>query len=143
LQSPPPIRRHDRPGLPWWLFLLEGIAGIAAGILALLWPGLTALVLLYMIAAWALVTGAFEIAAAIRLRRVIDDEWLLVLAGIASVALGVVLLLFPGPGALALVLWIGAGAFVSGLMMIALSLRLRSWGRTHPTHRQHPAPAPA
>lgn len=128
---------------PWWLLLIEGVAGIAAGVITLGWPGLTVIVLLYLIAAWAIVTGAFEIAAAIRLRKVITDEWLLVLSGVASVALGVLLVLFPGPGALALVLWIGAGAFVWGIMLIVLSLRLRSWGRTHPSHPGHAAPMPA
>jgi Uncharacterized conserved protein len=128
---------------PWWLLSLEGIAGIAAGVMTLLWPGLTAIVLLYVIAAWALVTGAFEIAAAIRLRKIINHEWLLVLSGVASIGLGVLLMLLPGPGALALVLWIGAGALVSGVMFVVLSLRLRSWGRTHPSHPHHAAPMPA
>ncbi len=128
---------------PWWLLLLEGIAGIAAGVITLLWPGLTAIVLLYLIAAWALVTGAFEIAAAVRLRKIINDEWLLVLSGVASIGLGVLLMLFPGPGALTLVLWIGAAALVSGIMFVVLSLRLRSWGRTHPSHPHHAAPMPA
>lgn len=128
---------------PWWLVCLEGIAGIAAGVLTLLWPGVTAVVLLYLIAAWALVTGAFEIAAAIRLRKIITDEWLLVLSGILSIGLGVLLALFPGPGALALVIWIGAAAFVSGVMFVVLGFRLRSWGRTHPSHGQHAAPMPA
>src|SRR5262249_36058957 len=64
------IRRHTGSE-PWWLLTLEGIAGIAAGLMTLLWPGLTAVFLLYLIAAWALVTGAFEIAAAIRLRKII------------------------------------------------------------------------
>jgi uncharacterized membrane protein HdeD (DUF308 family) len=128
---------------PWWLLSLEGIAGIAAGVMTLLWPGLTAIVLLYVIAAWALVTGAFEIAAAVRLRKIINHEWLLVLSGAASIALGVLLMLLPGPGALALVLWIGAGALVSGIMFVVLSLRLRSWGRTHPSHPHHAAPMPA
>jgi uncharacterized membrane protein HdeD (DUF308 family) len=133
-----------RPGSePWWLLLLEGVAGIAAGVMTLLWPGVTAIVLLYLIAAWAVVTGVFEIAAAIRLRKVITDEWLLVLSGVASIGLGVLLMLLPGPGALVLVLWIGAGAFVSGVMFVVLSLRLRSWGRTHPSHGQHAAPMPA
>ena len=136
------IRR--RTGLePWWLLTLEGIAGIAAGVVTLLWPGVTAIVLLYLIAAWALVTGAFEIAEAIRLRKVIADEWLLVLSGVASIALGVLLMLFPGPGALALIVWVGAAAFVWGIMFVVLSLRLRSWGRTHPSHPGHAAPMPA
>jgi uncharacterized membrane protein HdeD (DUF308 family) len=136
------IRR--RTGMQaWWLILLEGLAGVAVGTMTLLWPGLTAVVLLYLVASWALVTGAFEIAAAIRLRKIITDEWLLVLSGVASIVLGVLLVLFPGFGALALVLWIGAAALVSGVMFIVLGLRLRSWGRTHPSHPGHAAPMPA
>ena len=129
-------------GLVW--MILMGLAGIGAGVVTFFWPGITALALLYVIAAWALVTGGFEIAAAIRLRKAISGEWLLVLSGIASVALGVLLGLFPGPGALALVVWIGAYALVSGSLLIALSFRLRSWGRAHqsPSHH-HAAHAPA
>jgi len=115
----------------WWLFVFEGIAGIATGVTTVLWPGITAIVLLYLIAAWALVTGAFEIAAAIRLRKVIDGEWLLVLSGILSVGLGILLMLFPGAGALALVLWIGAYAFVFGTLLLILGFRLLSWGKSH------------
>jgi uncharacterized membrane protein HdeD (DUF308 family) len=122
----------------WALLLLEGIVGIAAGVLTLLWPGITALALLYLVAAWALVTGAFEIAAAIRLRKMITGEWLLALSGIFSIALGVLLVLFPGPGALALVIWIGAYAFVFGALLFALGLRLR--GLRSPQAREQPAP---
>lgn len=118
----------------WWALLLEGVVGIATGIVSFVWPGITALVLLYLIAVWALVTGAFEIGAAIRLRKIITGEWLLVLSGIASIVLGVLLMLFPGPGALVVVLWIGAYALVSGALLIALALRLRSWGRSHSPH---------
>src|SRR5712692_1803691 len=80
-------RRGERDR--WWVLVLEGLVGIGAGVVTLIWPGITALALLYVIAAWALVTGGLEIAAAIRLRKVITGEWLLVLTGIASVALGV------------------------------------------------------
>ena len=118
----------------WWMLLVEGLVGIAAGIVTLVWPGITALALLYVIAAWALLTGAFEIAAAIRLRKVITGEWLLVLSGIASIGLGILLLIFPGPGALVMVLWIGAYAFVFGILLIALSLRLRSLGKSRTPH---------
>jgi uncharacterized membrane protein HdeD (DUF308 family) len=114
----------------WWVLLLQGLAGIAAGVLTFVWPNITALALLYLIAAWALLTGGLEIGAAIRLRKVITGEWLLVLSGIASVALGILLVLFPGPGALAVVLWIGAYALVSGALLIAVALRLRSWWRS-------------
>ncbi|HEV7366685.1 MAG TPA: HdeD family acid-resistance protein [Gemmatimonadales bacterium] len=121
----------------WWLLLLEGLVGIAAGVLTFLWPGITALALLYVIAAWALVTGAFEIAAAIRLRKAISGEWLLALSGIFSIALGVLLVLFPGPGALAVTIWIGAYAFVFGALLFALGLRLRGLGS--PRTRGEPA----
>ena len=115
----------------WWVLLLQGLAGLGAGVVTLLWPGITALALLYVIAAWALVTGGFEVAAAIRLRKVITHEWLLALSGVASIMLGVLLMMAPGPGALALVLWIGAYALVSGTLLVALAFRLRSFGQTH------------
>jgi uncharacterized membrane protein HdeD (DUF308 family) len=133
--------RRERPGERWWLLLLEGIAGIAAGVVTLLWPGITALVLLYVIAAWALVTGVLEIAVAIRLRKAIKGEWLLILSGILSVALGVMLVLWPGPGALALVIWIGAYAFVFGALLLALGLRLRSLRPSTGTPRTVPGVA--
>jgi uncharacterized membrane protein HdeD (DUF308 family) len=133
--------RREHPGNRWWLLLLEGIAGIAAGVVTLLWPGITALVLLYVIAAWALVTGVLEIAVAIRLRKAIKGEWLLILSGILSVALGVMLVLWPGPGALALVIWIGAYAFVFGALLLALGLRLRSLRPSTGTSRTVPGVA--
>lgn len=123
----------NRRGEPHWVALiLGGLAGIAAGILTFLMPGITAIVLLYFIAAWAVVTGVAQIVAAIRLRKVITGEWMLVLAGVASVAFGIVLVAFPGVGALGVVLWIGAYATVLGILLLALAFRLRTWGRTHP-----------
>ena len=127
------IRPHG-VGERWWLLLIEGLVSLAAGIVTLVSPGLTALALLYVIAAWALITGGFEIAAAVRLRTVITHDWLLALSGIASIGIGLLLMLFPGAGALALVLWIGAYALVSGTLLIGLSVRLRSWGRSHVPH---------
>jgi uncharacterized membrane protein HdeD (DUF308 family) len=109
----------------WWLLLLQGIVGIGAGVVTLLWPGITAIALLFVVAAWALVGGALQIAAAIRLRKVITGEWLLALGGVLSIALGVLLVLFPGPGALALVIWIGAYAFVFGILLLVLGFKLR------------------
>jgi uncharacterized membrane protein HdeD (DUF308 family) len=121
----------------WWLFLVEGLVGIAAGVLTLIWPGITAIALLYLIAAWALVTGVLEIAAAIRLRKVIAHEWLLALSGIASLGFGILLVLFPGAGALAVVLWIGAYTLVFGALLVALAFRLRSLGRPHAARPAH------
>ena len=106
---------------------LGGIVSIITGLIAFFMPGLTAVGLLILIASWAIVTGIVEIIAAIRLRKVITREWLLVLAGLASIFFGVVLLLQPAAGALVLVWWIGAYAFVFGILLMILSFRLRRW----------------
>jgi uncharacterized membrane protein HdeD (DUF308 family) len=108
-----------------WGAVLAGIVGIAVGILTLVYPNVTGLALLYFIAAWAVITGVFEIAAAIELRHVIDGEWMMVLNGILSVVFGVLLVAFPGAGALSLAWLIGAFAIISGIMLIVLAFRLR------------------
>ncbi len=122
------------------VLVLEGVAGVAAGVVTFLWPGITALALLYLIAAWALVTGVFEIVAAVRLRKVLTHEWLLALGGVASIALGLLLVAFPGAGALGVVLWIGAYALVFGVLLSVLAFRLRALRDSMPGH---PLPHPA
>lgn len=107
----------------------RGLLGVGAGIVTVLWPRITGLALLYVIAAWAIIGGVLEIMSAVRLRKTITGEWLLALGGVLAIALGVALMLFPGPGAIALVLWVGAFAMVFGVALIALGLRLRAWGR--------------
>jgi uncharacterized membrane protein HdeD (DUF308 family) len=109
----------------WWAVLLEGIAGILVGLVAFLRPDVTGLALLYFIAAWALVTGIFEIVAAIQLRRLIVGEWAMILSGLLSIALGVVLFVFPGAGAVSLVWMIGIYAILFGTALIFLAIRLR------------------
>jgi uncharacterized membrane protein HdeD (DUF308 family) len=107
-----------------WL-VLEGVAGVLAAIGAFVWPGITALVLLYLIAAWALVTGVAEILAAIRLRREIEGEWLMILSGALSILFGLLAFLFPGAGALAVVWLIATYAIAFGVVMVILAFRLR------------------
>ena len=114
----------------WWVVLLEGIAGIVLGVLTWLWPGTTATVLLAFIAAWAIVTGVFEIAAAITLRKAINNEWMMILAGAASVLFGVLLILQPVAGAVAIIWLIGAYAIVFGVLFSILAFELRRLGQT-------------
>ena len=114
----------------WWALILQGVLGIIAAAGTVVFPGLAALALLYVIAAWALVTGAFAVAAAISLRKYLEKEWLLALGGVLSMVFGILLMMFPGAGALALVLWIGAYMFVAGFLLVVLGLKLRTWGRS-------------
>src|SRR5690625_418754 len=113
----------------WWVLFLWGLAGIGIGVLTFLAPGITALILLFYIAAWAIVTGVLEIVAAIRLRKEIRGEWLLILAGLASIVFGVLLMAMPGPGALALLWVIATYAIVFGIILVILAFRIRNFGK--------------
>ncbi|MPZ38702.1 MAG: HdeD family acid-resistance protein [Rhizobiales bacterium] len=108
----------------WWLALV-GVAGIVAGLLTFVWPGITAFVLLIFIAVWAIILGAMEIYGAFKLRKEIEGEWLLVLNGIISVLFGLALLWRPGVGALAVVWIIGFYAVVLGIIYVMFGLKLR------------------
>jgi uncharacterized membrane protein HdeD (DUF308 family) len=130
-------RSHER----WGALLIEGIAGIVAAAVTMAWPGITALTLVFVIAAWAIVTGVFELMAAVRLRKYITGEWLLALGGIASLVFGILLILAPVAGALVLALWVGAYTLVFGVLLIALGFRLRSWGRISHTGPSVAVPA--
>lgn len=116
--------RGGSPVPRWWLALV-GVFGIAAGVLTAVWPQITALVLLLFIAGWAIATGVLQIIGAIKLRDEIDDEWLLIASGVLSVAFGVLLALWPGAGALAMVLVIGSFAIMYGVLLVFFALRLR------------------
>ena len=115
------------PDVPKWWLVLTGILGIGAGLIALFWPGITALVLIIFIGAWAIVRGIMEIIAAIQLRKEIEGEWLLILAGVLSVLFGLGVLLYPGAGAVALAWLIGIYAIAIGVVMIMLAIRLRKY----------------
>ena len=117
------VQSSDSPrGWP----LLHGIAGILAGIMTMLWPGITALGLVYFIAAWALVTGLLQIFAAIELRKEITHEWIPILSGALSVLFGILVAISPATGALSIVWIIGIYAIISGVLFVSLALHLRS-----------------
>jgi len=113
----------------WWVLLLWGFVGIGVGIMTFLVPGVTALALLFYIAIWATASGVLQIVVAIRLRREITDEWLLLLAGLASIVFGVLLMLKPAAGALAVLWLIGTYAVIFGALLVILSFKARSFGR--------------
>jgi uncharacterized membrane protein HdeD (DUF308 family) len=113
-------------GRPMWTLVVVGLLGIAAGVLTFMWPRMTALVLLTFIAGWALATGIFQIAAAVRFRKVIHNEWLLILSGLLSIIFGVLMFARPGAGALAVIWIIAWYATLYGLMLVMLGFRLRA-----------------
>jgi uncharacterized membrane protein HdeD (DUF308 family) len=135
------VEHHAR----WGALLFEGIAGILAAVVTFLWPAFTALALVLIIAAWAILTGIAEIAAAIWLRQHISGEWIPAVTGVASVLFGMFLAAVPLAGELGIAIWFGV-YFLFGILLVALGLRLRNWGRTlhHgptitvPVHSNHP-----
>jgi uncharacterized membrane protein HdeD (DUF308 family) len=131
------VAAHER----WGALLVEGIVGIAAAVITVMWPAITALSLVWVIAAWAIITGIVEIAAAVRLRRHVSGEWLLALSGIASTLFGVVAAVVPLAGALVIALWFGAYALIFGVILVALGFRMRSWEKGYSSGGRIPAPA--
>lgn len=123
------IRAAER-NTPWWPLLLEGIIGVVIGLVAFAWPEITALALLYLIAAWALGTGIFEIYAAFKLKETFGGVWLVgLVSGVLSLLFALLLVLFPREGALAVVYIIAMYAMLFGITLVALALRLR--GMSH------------
>lgn len=118
------IKGGDGASPRWWLAVV-GIAGVLAGLISFVMPGAVALWLLLLIGAWAIVSGIFEIVGAIRLRKEIDNEWMLILHGVITVLFGAVLMITPGAGALAMVWVIGAYAIAGGIMLSVLAFRLK------------------
>ncbi|HEX5634586.1 MAG TPA: HdeD family acid-resistance protein [Gemmatimonadales bacterium] len=109
----------------WWVWLFQGLAGVVVGMLTFRNPGITALVLLFFIAAHAILTGLFEVVTAVRVRKEIEGEGWIIAAGVASILFGVLLVARPGAGALALITVIGAYAAVVGVLLLLGAFRLR------------------
>lgn len=123
------LHRREAGGRAWGGLLLAGALAIAAGALTLWYPSMTAVFLLSVIAAWAIITGVGQVVAAVRLRREVRGEWLLVLSGVLSVLFGLALLAAPLVGALVVAAWIGAYALFAGVLLLALAFRLRGLAR--------------
>jgi uncharacterized membrane protein HdeD (DUF308 family) len=121
------VRKHER----WGWMLIEGVIGVVAGVIALFLPPVGVLALTWLVAGWALATGVLEIAAAVKLRKVMTGEWLLLLAGVLSVLLGVVIAVWPGVGAVLIVSWVGAYALLYGIVTLALAIRVKQWTRAN------------
>lgn len=117
------MERKERDN--WVVLMLWGVVGIAAGIMTFTVPGLTAVALLFYIAVWAIAKGVLEIIAAIRLRKEITGEWLLILGGIISILFGGFLMSNPAAGATALIWVIAMYAFIFGVLFVALSFKLK------------------
>ena len=121
--------RGEADGTVWWTMVILGLLAIGAGVVAFAWPGLSLLVLATIIAVSAIIRGAFEIFAAITLRKELDDEWILGLSGVMSIIFGGLIMFRPGAGLIAISLLIGAYMLALGIFAIALSLRLRMMNR--------------
>jgi len=114
--------------LRWWLMLV-GLLGVGIGITTFLWPGLTALTLLYFIAGWIVVTGLLQVIGAIELRKAIENEWWLILDGALSVLFGILLFTMPEASAVALIWLIAAFAIAFGILMVGFSFKVKNYKR--------------
>ena len=114
--------RHER----WWPMVLEGVAGIGAGALTFAWPVVTAILWLYLLSAWAGISGALKIASAVRLRRGMRGAWVLAANGALAILFALLALLLPGLAIVSLVWLIKAYALLRGVGFLALAFRLRA-----------------
>jgi len=125
-------RQHER----WGFLVLEGLVNIAAAAVAVLWPGITVVVFVFLVAFWAIFTGILELAAAFRLQFIDGRGWL-IFGGIVSVLYGALLIVAPMIGAVVLTWWLGAYALIFGVALVVLAFRLRARLNKH----QHGSPA--
>lgn len=109
----------------WWSVVLEGLVGIIVGLLTFFWPGATAAAIVFLIAGWAIITGILEIVSAIQIRHEIPNEWAMIISGLISVAMGVLLFVFPTDGAVSLISVVGIFSIIFGVALMVLSLRMR------------------
>jgi uncharacterized membrane protein HdeD (DUF308 family) len=130
--------RAARNGERWGLLILEGIVDLAAGAVAFLWPAITLVALIWLVAAWAIVSGVLMLAAAFSL-KLDHGRWWLGLGGIASIIFGALLAIEPLVGAVVLTLWIGAYSLVFGIFLLILAFQLHS----KKEERERGAPAAA
>jgi uncharacterized membrane protein HdeD (DUF308 family) len=133
------IRRRQRPR--WWIALLLGLIGVVAGVIALIWPFLTAVLLAVLVGSWALVTGAIEIVSAMRQRRERRRTAWLVVAGLLSVVAGVLILIWPVHGAFAVAMLLGVFATAYGVVLAGLALAVRRASTTSDDDLLRSAPA--
>jgi uncharacterized membrane protein HdeD (DUF308 family) len=115
------MRRRDQ----WGFLIFEGLLNIAVGMVAFLWPGVTVVAFVLLVAAWAIISGGLMMAAAFRL-NISHGRWWLVLGGLCSLIYGALLIAMPLIGAVVLTWWMGAYALVFGISLIILSFQLRS-----------------
>jgi uncharacterized membrane protein HdeD (DUF308 family) len=125
------FRVRDR-GKPMWMLVLVGVLGVGAGVATFAWPGMTAVLLLTFIAAWAIAIGIAQIVVALRIRKEIDNEWYLIGSGALSILFGVLMALSPGAGAVAVVWFVAAYAGVFGLLLMSFGFRLRRLATNKP-----------
>jgi len=134
------VREQDNE---WWMLLIEGLSAILMAVLTFMNPLVTAVVLLFYIATWAVVMGVLRIISAIRLRKRLEDESWMLIGGGVSVFFGLLTLGYPGPGALALLSYIGVWAFITGFALVLVSVRLKAMGRKTRAGAKAPQHAPA
>lgn len=112
----------------WGSLVVLGLLGIAAGVVTFVWPGITAITLIWVFAFWAIVAGILQVSAAVRLRQEVRGEWLWIVSGVFTVFLGVLLLLYPGAGALSVTWLIGSLAVAWGILLVVLAFKLKGLG---------------
>ncbi len=126
--------RLHKKGVRWWPYMALGVIGVLAGLIAVIWPGITAFVLVFIIGFWAALGGISQIIAAIRLRKEIDGEWFLILSGLLGLIFGLLLLFRPLEGAVAIAWIVGFYAIFMGILVIMLALKIRNAKNEHTTH---------